>query len=91
MVDPYSDLGIHGTLMLSFFNDELARMTFYPSEFVPYLNALRDKRMIDLLSRPELHLPPHTVVLSETNPLMGEAYVSWQDEIVVLAERRAIS
>jgi hypothetical protein len=87
-IEPYTDLGHRGGLMLSFFNDQLDSTTFFPSEMTSYLSDLQARRGLKLPKGVEQKIAPGTRVYTGVN-LTQQAYVAWEDGALVDQRRTA--
>lgn len=87
-VEPYSDLGRSGALMLVFFNDHLESSTFFPTDMTQYLSDLRVQRGLKLSRGVAQRIAPGTRVYAGKNAT-GQAYVTWEDGALADQRRRA--
>jgi hypothetical protein len=89
-IEPYTDLGVEGALMLSFLNNELASATFFPKDPDEYFLALRRERGLKLAQESVLHPQPGTTVRRGVNATK-HTYVVWEDTAAAEVMRRASS
>lgn len=77
-VSRYEHLGHRGRLLISFFNDRLMSVLFYPSDMSAYLEALRAREDVDLAGRSDFRVGRHARVWRAVD-YTGQSYVGWED------------
>lgn len=86
-IDGYVHLDHAGSLELIFFNNRLMSTFFFPHDLGAYLESLKQKGRIDLVSRDEVIHAKHTRIWKHRD-FRGLFYVAWED--TRLAEEQRI-
>jgi hypothetical protein len=80
LVKPYTDLGHTGQLWLTFLNNRLMLVGFYPDEIQSYLTSLEKSRGIFLRKTSEFKLPPDVTVKIDFALQSKTPFVKWADD-----------
>lgn len=78
-VESYEHLGTKGSLILTFFNEQLMSTRFYPADSMLYSKTLSEKYGFDLKTGATNEVPPKTR-LQYNIDLNDKYFIEWQDE-----------
>jgi hypothetical protein len=80
LVKPYTDLGHSGQLWLTFLNNRLVKVGFYPDEIQSYLTSLEKNRNIFLRKTSGFKLSPDVTVKVDFALQSRRPFVGWTDD-----------
>ena len=78
IIRQFSHLGFSGELTVTFFNDRLLGLRFFPSDIDGYLTQLLSKKSLDLRTQREARPSANTRVYLATEHSRGR-YIGWVD------------